>query len=99
MPENFEIESGFIAEQNASNATAHAEDFDYLGRKLGRRNLRGGRWQGLAGGWQDERGAGRGNVFLGSLAWDEADAARGRHRDGQHRSGSISGLLVKRLIE
>jgi L-rhamnose isomerase / sugar isomerase len=39
MPENFEIESGFIAEQNAPEATALAEDFDHLGRKLGRRGV------------------------------------------------------------
>ena len=39
MPDNFEIESGFVAEQNASKAAAHAEDFDHLGRKLGRRGI------------------------------------------------------------
>ncbi|HKP70133.1 MAG TPA: L-rhamnose isomerase, partial [Pyrinomonadaceae bacterium] len=39
MPENFEIESGFIAEQNASGATALAEDFEHLGRKLNRRGV------------------------------------------------------------
>jgi len=39
MPENFEIESDFIAEQNESGATAQAEDFDYLGRKLNRRGI------------------------------------------------------------
>jgi L-rhamnose isomerase / sugar isomerase len=39
MPENFEIESDFIAEQNASGAAAHAEDFDHLGRKLARRGV------------------------------------------------------------
>jgi L-rhamnose isomerase/sugar isomerase len=39
MPENFEIESSFIAEQNGSSAAAHAEDFDHLGRKLDRRGV------------------------------------------------------------
>ena len=39
MPENFEIESGFIAEQNSSRAAEHAEDFDHLSRKLGRRGI------------------------------------------------------------
>jgi L-rhamnose isomerase/sugar isomerase len=39
MSENFQIESDLIAEQNASRATALAEDFDYLGRKLGRRGI------------------------------------------------------------
>src|SRR5215211_8263828 len=39
MPENFEIETSFIAEQNASSAAAHAEDFDHLGRKLSRRGI------------------------------------------------------------
>src|SRR6476661_3731982 len=39
MPENFEIESNFIAEQNASSAAAQAEDFDHLGRKLNRRGV------------------------------------------------------------
>lgn len=39
MPENFEIESGFIAEQNASKADALAEDFDHLGKKLDRRGI------------------------------------------------------------
>jgi L-rhamnose isomerase/sugar isomerase len=39
MPENFEIESDFIAEQNASSSAAHSEDFDHLGRKLNRRGI------------------------------------------------------------
>src|SRR6476646_3568035 len=39
MPENFEIESAFIAEQNALGAAAQAEDFDHLGRKLDRRGV------------------------------------------------------------
>src|SRR5688572_17585459 len=39
MPENFEIESGFIAEQNSSSSAEHAEDFEHLGRKLGRRGI------------------------------------------------------------
>ncbi|PYS98244.1 MAG: L-rhamnose catabolism isomerase [Acidobacteria bacterium] len=39
MPENFEIESDFIAEQNASSAATQAEDFDHLARKLARRDI------------------------------------------------------------
>ena len=39
MPENFEIESGFIAEQNASRADVLAEDYEHLGRKLNRRGI------------------------------------------------------------
>ena len=39
MSENFEIESDFIAEQNASSAATQAEDFDHLGRKLNRRGI------------------------------------------------------------
>lgn len=39
MPENFEIESDFIAEQNASGAAAHTEDFEHLSRKLSRRGI------------------------------------------------------------
>src|SRR5262245_43107826 len=39
MPENFEIESDFIAEQNASGQAVLAEDFDHLGRKLARRGI------------------------------------------------------------
>ena len=39
MSENFEIESDFIAEQNASRAAAQVEDFDHLGRQLNRRGI------------------------------------------------------------
>ncbi len=39
MPANFEIESGFIAEQNAANADWLAEDLDHLERKLARRGV------------------------------------------------------------
>jgi len=39
MPINFEIEKGFIAEQNVSSETALADDLDHLGRKLARRGL------------------------------------------------------------
>ena len=39
MPVNFEIESGFIAEQNVLSETALAEDLDHLDRQLGRRGI------------------------------------------------------------
>ncbi len=39
MPVNFEIEQDFIAEQNKAKSDWLAEDFDYLGRKLQRRNI------------------------------------------------------------
>ena len=39
MPVNFEIEQDFIAEQNKAKSGWLAEDFDYLGRKLRRRNV------------------------------------------------------------
>src|SRR5262245_4373180 len=39
MPENFEIESSFIAEQNEFRSAALAEDLDHLGRRLGRRGI------------------------------------------------------------
>ncbi|MBX7171027.1 MAG: L-rhamnose catabolism isomerase [Pyrinomonadaceae bacterium] len=39
MSNNFEIEPDFIAEQNAKKADELAEDFEYLAKKLKRRNL------------------------------------------------------------
>ena len=39
MAANFEITQDFIAEQNKSAADALAEDFEYLGKKLRRRNI------------------------------------------------------------
>jgi L-rhamnose isomerase/sugar isomerase len=39
MPANFEISSDFIAEQNKKYSDRLAEDFDYLTRKLRRRNI------------------------------------------------------------
>ena len=39
MPDNFEIESGFIAEQNSARGVELAEEFDHLRRKLGRRGI------------------------------------------------------------
>ena len=39
MSTNFEIEQDFIAEQNDENADLLAEDFEYLGKKLKRRNI------------------------------------------------------------
>ena len=39
MSNNFEIEPDFIAEQNAIKADELAEDFEYLAKKLKRRNL------------------------------------------------------------
>jgi L-rhamnose isomerase/sugar isomerase len=39
MAANFEIAPDFIAEQNKSAADALAEDFEYLGKKLRRRNI------------------------------------------------------------
>lgn len=39
MPANFEIEQDFIADQNKSKRDWLAEDLEYLGKKLGRRNI------------------------------------------------------------
>src|SRR5678810_880122 len=39
MAANFEITQDFIAEQNKSAADVLAEDFEYLGKKLRRRNI------------------------------------------------------------
>lgn len=39
MSKNFEIESGFIAEENSKKSAELAEDFEYLAKKLARRNL------------------------------------------------------------
>jgi L-rhamnose isomerase / sugar isomerase len=39
MSKNFQIEANFIAEQNAKKADELAEDFEYLAKKLKRRNL------------------------------------------------------------
>ncbi len=39
MSKNFQIEANFIAEQNAKKADELAEDFEYLAKKLSRRNL------------------------------------------------------------
>lgn len=39
MSKNFQIEADFVAEQNAKKADELAEDFDYLAKKLMRRNL------------------------------------------------------------
>jgi L-rhamnose isomerase / sugar isomerase len=39
MSKNFQIEADFIAEQNAKKADELAEDFEYLAKKLSRRNL------------------------------------------------------------
>src|SRR5262245_36752911 len=36
---NFEIEDGFIAEQNRKAATELAEDYEYLSKKLHRKNI------------------------------------------------------------
>ncbi len=39
MSNNFQLEANFIADQNAKKADELAEDFDYLAKKLSRRNL------------------------------------------------------------
>src|SRR5262245_51627922 len=39
MRSNFEITDAFLAEQNKHSADSLAEDFDYLAKKLRRRNI------------------------------------------------------------
>jgi hypothetical protein len=39
MTKPFEIDDGFIAEQNAKHRLTVAEDYDYLGRKLSRNKI------------------------------------------------------------